>query len=304
MGFVRPEMGRSINPGGRLMGKKRVLVVTDSTADIPRELRERHGIRMVPLNVHFGDEVYKDQVTIQPEEFFTKLKETDLLPRTSQPSPADFAEVYRQGLEEAEEIVSIHISAKLSGTLQSAELGRKMVDGTRIRIVDSRVVSMVLGLAVLEAARAAEQGASAEEVLSVVDGCLARTEVYFVVDTLEYLEKNGRIGRAQAFLGTLLNVKPVLSLGDGLVVPYERIRGRRRVIPRLVEIAKEKVGGRGPIKMAVLHGADPEGAAQLEAAVRKEFDVVEGHLGSVGPVVGCHTGPGVLALAFSKVKGE
>lgn len=279
----------------------RVAVVTDSTADLPRELVERYGIRVVPLTVHFGPEEYKDYVEIGPDEFFRKLPTSPHLPRTSQPSPADFAAVYEEVGRQADAIVSVHISADLSGTYQSAMMAKGMHPELDIEVVDARSASLGTGLAVLAAARAAEAGGDRAAVAEAAREVAAKLQVFFAVDTLEYLEKNGRIGKAQALLGGLLKIKPILTLDNGVVAPFDRVRGHSKAMARLVEVAGERLGHARGVRVAVLHGNAPEAAAELEAGLRGALAVSECLIGQVGPVIAAHTGPGVVGWAALEV---
>ncbi len=271
----------------------KVRIVTDSTADLPRQLVDLYGITVVPLTVHFGPEEYKDYVELTPDDFFGKLGQSPHLPRTSQPSPADFKAAYEAAAKKADWILSIHISAALSGTCQSAVMARDMLPGLDIEILDTRSASLGVGLAVLAAARAAEAGADRAEILGAARRVIDRSHVFFAVDTLEYLEKNGRIGKAQALLGGLLKIKPVLTLDNGVVAPFEKVRGKPKVIPRLAEIAAERLGG-ARVRAAVVHGAAPEEAEALKNALAAKLDVEDMLIGQIGAVIGCHTGPGVL----------
>ncbi len=207
-----------------------VCVVTDSTADIPPETRGELGIRVVPLKVIFGDDEYIDGVTMQAPEFYERLADDDVFPTTSQPSPGEFMEMYAGLLEQFDGIVSIHISAELSGTIDSATQARAQMEaaGKAIRIVDSRSASMGIGLVVLEAARAAQAGGDLDAVAELAEELVPRTGVIFLLNTLEYLRRGGRIGPASAFLGTLLRLRPLLHLDEGIVMPLERARSRRR----------------------------------------------------------------------------
>lgn len=276
----------------------RVRVVTDSTADIPENLRRELGIEMVPLNVHFGPEVFKDQVEIFPEEFYARLQNSEYHPRTSQPSPGDFAETYQKIIERGEDVVSIHISSKLSGTLQSATLAKSMLPEARIEIIDSGLAAMVLGMVVLEAARAAQKGADQAEVRRVAEDTMRKMKVAFVVDTLEYLQRNGRIGKAQAFLGSLLGIRPLLTLSDGLVAPLEKIRGKAKVLPRVLEISQEWIPAGTTIKATIMHAAAPEEAEVWRQEVDKIYKVEDWIVCPLGPVVGTHTGPGTVGVVF------
>jgi len=276
------------------MGRTRI--VTDSTADLPAGLAEELGITVVPLNVHFGDELLKDGVTITAVEFFDKLAQSDILPRTSQPSPADFADVYRELGADGSPIVSVHISTKLSGTIQSANLGREIIKEGDVRVIDSRVASMGLGMMAVQAARRAAAGWGPDEIVAELEDIRARSLAGFTVATLEYLEKNGRIGKAAALLGSLLKVKPLLILRDGEIHPWEKVRGAGRVVPRFIELILEVIPAGSRVCCSVLHAANPEGAEQVEARLREHWEMVECHRSLVGPVIGCHVGPGLLAV--------
>jgi len=277
----------------------KVIVVTDSTADLPAEIYDELNITTVPLNVHFGDEVCRDQLDLTADEFWAKLAAFKGLPRTSQPSPGDFTETYQRlaaQFGDDASFISIHISQHLSGTLQSARMAAEMLPDLDITVVDSLLASLPQGMVVAAAARAAREGASKEEVLDLVERIKAGTRLYFCVDTLEYLQKNGRIGRAQAFLGALLNVKPLLTLQDGVVTPVEKIRGARRVIPRMAELAYAHVGGAERPYLGIMHAGVPERAAELADLLRERTGVDDVLVGTLGPVIGTHAGPGTLGV--------
>ena len=276
-----------------------VRILTDSTADLPESWRREYGVEMIPLYVHFGDEVFRDQVELSSDEFFARLEaDKERLPQTSQPSPADFAEVYRRLAAEGDTVVSIHISEKLSGTVQSARMARELVPEADVRIVDSGLVTACLGQVVMACARAARRGASADEVVALAEEVKKRTNLFGAIDTLEYLQRGGRIGRAQALLGSLLDMKPIVTLADGVVAPAARVRGRRRVIPELVRLFAEAVGD-GRAEVILLYGARTEGLEELRQAVLDTGRVTELRTAQIGPVVGTHAGPGVLGLSYS-----
>lgn len=277
------------------MGK--VVIVTDSTADLPRSAYEELGVRFVPLNVHFGEETFFDAVTMSSDEFFDKLISSSHHPRTSQPAPGDFLNLYRELADQAEAIVSIHLSSRLSGTYESAILAKSMLPGNRIEVIDGRSASMGTGLIVIEAAEAARQGLPVEEVVARARRVADAIKIYFAVDTLEYLRRNGRIGRAQAMLGNLLNIKPVLTLEDGLVAPLDKVRGRSKVLPRLVEAVESAIPPGRNLAMAVLHSRALEGAEALAVEIESRYRVVRKLVGQVGPVIGVHTGPGLVGVA-------
>jgi DegV family protein with EDD domain len=275
-----------------------VKIVTDSTADLPQGLAQELDIAVVPLNVHFGEEeTFLDWIDLNSDSFFEKLKTSEVMPRTSQPSPADFEAVYKRLAENGDTIISLHISAQLSGTYQSATIAKSMLEGMDIELVDSKVTSMGLGIVVIEAARAAKAGKSRDEIMSQVYDQLTRVRVYFGVDTLEFLQRNGRIGKAAAMLGGLLSVKPLLTLVDGGIVPKEKVRGKAKLLERLVSIVAEDMGADVKGKAVILHGNDLEGALKLKEKLEAKYNFSEVIISALGAVIGTHTGPGVLGVA-------
>lgn len=275
-----------------------VRVVTDSTSDIPREDAAREGITIVPLNVHFGSEQLRDGIDIQPEPFYQRLVSDKILPKTSQPSAGAFLETYQQIARDTDEILSIHISSKLSGTINSARGARDALGSrARVELVDSATVSWALGLAVRAAAAAAAQGAGLEDCAAVARDTLARTQLIFVLGTLEYLQKGGRIGRARAWVGTVLNIKPVLCVRDGEVAPLERVRSRAKAEERLYDLTL----AHGPAeRVAVAHSGPPEMAERWAARLRSALPDVPVDAGWLGPVVGVYAGPNTLGMAVVK----
>ncbi|HHX76986.1 MAG TPA: DegV family protein [Firmicutes bacterium] len=276
-----------------------VRIVTDSTSDLPREFVEELDIKIVPLNVHFGEETFLDWVELKPEDFFAKLRQSDIMPRTSQPSPGDFVTAYKEVAGTGDSIISIHISDKLSGTCQSAYMARDMLKDYDIEVINSKITAMALGYVVIEAARAAKAGKSKEEILEIINKNLEVMHIFFLVDTLEYLQKNGRIGKASAFLGGMLNVKPILSLNDGVVVPVEKVRGKTRARKRLVELLKERIPAGKAIKGTIVHGDALEEAEELAEALKEEFEIKELIITMIGSIIGSHTGPGLLGLLIA-----
>ncbi|MFZ5644604.1 MAG: DegV family protein [Bacillota bacterium] len=281
------------------MGKVRI--VTDSTADMPHDIVKRYNITVVPLKVFFGQEVYLDGVEITSEQFF-KRQVAGEISSTSQPSPAEFVEIYTPMIEAGDDIISIHISSLMSGTVQSASLAKTMMNYSGLEVLDSGVVSVPLGIVVQNAARAAEEGKSRSEILELIQKWLRELEVYFMVDSLEYLQRGGRIGKAQAFLGTLLNVKPILTLGGGLICPYEKVRGKTKALGRLIDIMKEKLGQGSRLQCWVTHGVFPEGREALIKGLQDNFDCTEIVISRLGTVVGTHVGPSLAGLVCLPVK--
>lgn len=281
-----------------------VRIVVDSTSDLPKELREKLAIEMVPLKVHFGNETYLDSITMTSQEFFVKLAAAKEMPTTSQPSPVDFVEVYKSLLEEPDTaIISIHLSAAFSGTYQSAVLAKSLLGGNEnIRIVDSRSASLGVGMLAVAAAEAAMNGADVDGCLAAIERAKERTQLYFLVDTLEYLHRNGRIGKASAVFGSLLNIKPILSIDpeEGVIFPVDKIRGSRKAMNRIGELLKERYGSE-PVEVMFVHANAPDSAEEFSDLIRSQLDVRKTAVYELGPVIGTHVGPGTLGLFVSSV---
>jgi DegV family protein with EDD domain len=273
-----------------------IQTVTDSSAYLPVDLIQEHNIQVIPLKVHFGEQTYRDEIDLSHEEFYRMLAEAETLPTTSQPSAGEFFDLYSELSKDGHEIISIHISSKLSGTVSSAQSAKEMLPEAKITIIDSASTAMGLGLMALTAARAAEEGKTAAEIVAAVEKMIPAMNVVFVVDTLEYLQKGGRIGGAAALVGALLKVKPILCLKDGRVEPLDKVRSKRKALARLLEVVEERVGPGTPVRVAVLHAQVPDEARALEQEVRARFNCTECYFAELGPVLGTHTGPGVVGL--------
>lgn len=272
-----------------------VRIVTDSTCDLPHDIVERLGITVVPLTVFFGDEAYLDGVEIDASTVYERMKSGSVLPRTSQPSVDLFQEAYERVGADGSDIVSIHLSSKLSGTLNAASVAREVVkDHLHVDLIDSYQVSLGLGLVVMEAAIAAQAGKPLEEVVAAARRAMDRTTVHVLVDTLEYLHKGGRIGRAASMLGSILSIKPILRVEDGEVTPFERVRTRSKAIDRLFHIATSQPRTR---TLFVATSGDHTAAEGLIERLRPLLPHTEIILADLGPTVGAYTGPGTLGLA-------
>jgi len=279
----------------------KVAIVTDSTAYIPSSLMNGHNISVVPLQVVWGGKTYLDGVEIQPSQFYEQLKTAKVMPTTSQPTPAAFEAIYKNLLASGYDIFSIHISSKLSGTLDSATQAKAAFPGAKIELFDSEATSMALGFQLLAVARAIEQGATLQECKAVAEKALSLTGVLFAVSTLEFLHRGGRIGGAAAFLGTALNLKPILELREGKIEAVERVRTMGKAIDRLLDLLEERTGKRTPVRLAALHANAPQEANQLLESARERFnisDVREAVITEVSPVIGVHAGPGTVGIAF------
>ena len=274
-----------------------VRIVTDSSADLPAELAQQHQITVLPCYVVVDGQTLKDGVDIQADDFYRRLQAGGPTPTTAQPTVADFQAVYQDLTSQGDQVVSIHVSRKLSGTLNSAEQAKGSLDGEAVEIIDSRLAAMPLGLVVLEAAALAAEGGSHQEVAEKVRQGLDLHHGLFALDTLEFLQKGGRIGKAQAFLGSVLNVKPILRLHEGEAHPVERPRNRERAMHRLVELVKEL----GPVRrMAVIHSTDAERMAVLKQeliGLLPADQIIEARFGST---LGTYIGPDALGVAITQ----
>ncbi|MHB8857743.1 MAG: DegV family protein [Bellilinea sp.] len=279
----------------------KVAIVTDSTANLSEDAIASNGITSIPLQLIWGEDTYRDGLDITPLEFYTRLKSAKVMPSSSQPSPAAFHSVYTDLLDKGFDILSIHISAKLSGTLDSAIQAKNMIGSDRIALVDSKSTSMALGFLTLLAARAAKDGASFAECRQLAEKAVDHTGVYFVVSTLEFLRRGGRIGGAAAFLGTALNLKPILMLQGGRVEPKEKVRTMSKALERVTDVLVEKVGDQKPLHLSVLHANAPIEAEQLLKKAQDRLPngiIQESVMTPVSPVIGTHTGPGTVGFAY------
>ena len=272
-----------------------VRIVTDSVADIPVELARDLDIAVVPLYVRFGSEVYRDGVDLTTEDFYRRLVSSRLLPVSSTPSPGEMTEAYDRLSEETDEVVSIHVSSKLSGTIEVALQGRdQMKKKCQVEIIDSLSGAMGEGLVVIAAAKAAQSGASLSEVAAIARQAVAKSHVHMCFDTLEYLKRGGRIGRAQAMLGSMLRVNPIIGVKDGQVHPFGRERSRAKAVDRLFDFIKSLPQIR---ELAVEHASTPEEAEALVERLDVLFPKERIYTSIVAPVVGVHVGPRVIAVS-------
>jgi fatty acid kinase fatty acid binding subunit len=268
-------------------------VVTDSTADLPRQWHESYGIEVVPLKVLFGKDTFRDGVDISNEQFFQRLAASTALPTTSAPSPGEFAEVYRRLAKGHDGCISIHIGAQLSATAEAARIGAQAVEGFKVNVIDSQTVSMPVAFL----CRVAVESESLEAATAAVEQRVPKTRVLALLDTLRYLEMGGRLSRAQAMIGTMLDLKPLLLVAGAEIKPVDRVRTRSRAIPRMVEYFK----GDLPVEhMAVMHAQAEDEAEQIAAALRKEYPDREVTVGQIGCVLGTHTGPKALGIVYIK----
>ncbi len=283
-----------------------IRIVTDSTADLIPELVERYGISVVPLEVLVNGKAYKDKIDITNEEYYEILRSAEALPTTSQPSPAVFADVYRALAQEgAEHIISIQLSSELSGTYQSSVLAAGLVqDVVTVHNFDSRTATMGLGLIVLSAARMADEGRSLEEILAQVEYMIQNSDLYFLLDSLDNLHKGGRIGKASHVFGSLLNIKPVLNLHDGVISAYEKVRGNKgnKALERLIAILADKIDPNKKLYCTVGYCDNREIADYMVEKLKAGVNCDEFIYLQIGSVVATHIGMGAVGLAFYQME--
>jgi DegV family protein with EDD domain len=276
-----------------------IKIVTDSTADVPQELMERYDIRAVPINILLGTETYQEGIEIDRPTFFRKLEE--VMPTSSQPSPGQFAEVYRELAEQDHSILSIVITSKHSGTYQSAVLARSMLPEADIEVFDTLSISIGTGYQVLAAARAAEEGQSMEEIIQLLEGIRSGMFLYLTPATLKYLQRSGRVGKLSGALGALLDLKPVIKVEDGVLEAFQNVRTRGKALDRIVELTEEAVGTTEPVKLAITHAQAPDEAEELRQQLESTFNCDEMIVVDLACSLTVHGGPGIIAIVSYKV---
>ncbi|MGE5601612.1 MAG: DegV family protein [Nitrososphaerales archaeon] len=275
-----------------------IRIITDSTCEAPAEVLHHPAVTVVPLSVVFGQEALRDGIDITRDQFWTRLPDSNPLPTTSQAAPSDFLGLYQSFTEAGDEVIVLPISGKLSGTLSSAVIAYESNPGWAVDVVDSKSVSIGLGLLVQEAVKMIEAGATRTEIVARLLTLREKVQIVFVVETLEYLQKGGRIGKAQAFVGTLLRFKPLLGIADGEVVPLARVRSRAKALQAAQELLLKGTAGRGgEVRMALTHALAPEEAWSLGAKLSKAFQTADYYVSDLGPVIGVHVGPGTVGAA-------
>ncbi len=276
----------------------KVAIVTDSSPNIPEQIIKENHIHVVPLTVIWGEENFYDGVDITPVEFYKRLETAKIMPSTSQPSVADFEVLFRSLHNDGYEILAILISEDLSGTISSATQAKKMLPEATIEIVNSKSLAMELGFHVLAAARAAKNGTSLAECKRIAEDARSRSGIIFVLDTLEFLHRGGRIGGAKRFVGSLLNVKPILAIEDGLIVPLDSVRTQKKALETIVDLIEERTKGHKNLQLATLHANNPDTAQFILDEAVKRLDPIETVFSELSPVIGTHAGPGAVGLAY------
>ena len=275
-----------------------IKIVTDSTAGLPEAMVREHDIRIIPLYVHFGEEAFKEGIDISTEQFYERLRTAASLPTTSQPSIGEFHEVFKELTDAGQEVVALTISSKLSGTWNSAMGALEMLPGAPISVVDSLCTSLALRLLVEAAIHDVAGGATRQQVVAHLEQLKGQLHIMFVVDTLEYLAKGGRIGNAKAFMGTLIKIKPLLILENGVIEPCEQVRSKGKALARMLELIEQKLAGQGAqAHVAIAHGMALDEAMAFKQEVVARLGCAEPSMSEVSAAIGAHTGPGVVALA-------
>jgi DegV family protein with EDD domain len=280
------------------MGSHRIVVVTDSSAYIPEEALGDLNIPVIPVWLIWGDDRFRDGVDIDPPTFYRRLRESEVFPTTSQPSAGEFEDFFQQIGAEAEAIVGVFLTSKLSGTVASAQAAQMELPELNIQIVDSLSVSMGLGFIVLAAARAAAAGRSLDDVIAIAEEMRDRVHLLFVVDTLEYLHRGGRIGGAKWLLGTALSIKPLLHFVDGTIEPLVQVRTKRKAVARMLDVVEERLGGRRMAEASVIDANSPEEGDAIAEQVKERFGISTVYRTVLSPAIGVHGGPGTLAICF------
>lgn len=276
----------------------KVAVLTDSTAYIPSELRKKYNIHLVYLSVVFDDKSYREEVDITTTEFYEKMRGAKELPTTSQPSVGQILEKYEELADEYDAVISIHLSSKISGTYQAAVSAGKLVEGIKVYTYDSEYSCMVQGFYVLEAAQMVQQGKSPEEILARLEDIKQSVKAYFMVDDLTNLQKGGRLSNAQALIGSMLKIKPILHMVEGEILPFEKIRTRKKAISRIMGMLEEDAQQKKISKVVFIHGNDEDAAIELRDQFLKQYPHFDTYISYFGPVIGTHLGEHSLGIAW------
>ncbi|QVY60064.1 DegV family protein [Cytobacillus gottheilii] len=275
----------------------KVKIVTDSTVDLQDEILQKYDIEVVPLSIHINGETYLDRKDITPVEFMKKMKESNELPKSSQPPAGVFLELYDRLTDEGYDIISIHMTGGMSGTVQSAESAASMAKGN-VKVIDSRYISKALAFQVIEGAKMAMNGSSVEEICSTLDDIRAKTKLFVVVDTLENLVKGGRIGKGKALLGSLLNIKPIASLEGGVYTPVAKVRSHAQIVKYLANQFAEDAKGKTIKSVGLVHAEGFELASKLKAAIGDLTGYTDISIEDTTPIVSTHTGAGAIGFMY------
>jgi DegV family protein with EDD domain len=286
--------------GGNIL--KPIKIMTTSLSDIPRKFIEEYDITVLPLTIRFGDNEFRDRVDLSTEEFFDKLKGDYELPSTSQITPSMFIREIENILRKGYQIMIINGSSGVSGTHQSALMAKKELESDDITVIDTLALSYTCGMIVVEAAKMAKEGSTKEKIIERVQDMKERAEHIFSVETLDYLKKGGRLSATKATIGKILNVKPILTIKDGKVELLDKVRGSKKIIPKMIQIAKEKGLKKGSEYICIAHGGNTKGIEKLKEEIINSFEPKKIIITEIGCTIGTYTGPGVLAILY--MRGE
>lgn len=279
-----------------------IKIVTDSTCDLPADWFSEYDITVVPINIQFGTETYLEGITIDQSTFYEKIAKTGIFPTTSQPSVGQFTEVYHRLAKEADSIISIHVTGKLSGTCQSAEMAKaEVAEEVEVHVFDSLGGSAGLGFMCLEASRLSREGRSVEEILSRLEGMRERINIFLTLNTLEYVRRSGRVGALKFAFGSILNMKPVVVLEKGFLEAKENLRSRKKALNRLLELTEEAVGTSKPINLAVIHAQAPKEAEEMLERAKTIFNCQETFIADLATSLAVQFGPGTVGLVSYQV---
>lgn len=277
-----------------------VVVITDSTADIPQELVQKNNIIVLPLTVIFGQKQYKDKVELSSEDFFEMLENSEELPKTSQVTPNAFFDRYKEEIEKGNEIISIHISSELSGTCQSAYIAKNELNSDKIHIIDSKSATLGLGMIVLKACEMIDKGFDIQNILNSIEEYKNKVKLLIVVDTLEYLKKGGRLSGTQVLMGNLLGIKPILTIKDGKVVLETKERGVKKASSRIIEFILSDINTSNLNKIGIAHARCKETALELMNSIKDKIPSVEFVFSEAGSVISTHVGPGAFGVVYEQ----
>ncbi|WP_010175116.1 DegV family protein [Bacillus coahuilensis] len=275
-------------------------IVTDSTAYIPKELRDKLNIHMIPLSVIIGGETYQEEVDITDSAFYEEVRVNEKLPTTSQPPVGQFVELFEELAKDYDAVVSIHLSSGISGTYQGSITAGNMVDEIDVYAFDSEISCMIQGFYVLEAAKMANAGKPVDEIMLRLDEMKGSIGAYFMADDLSHLQRGGRLSSAQAMIGSLLQIKPLLHFENKVIVPFEKIRTRKKALKRMYELLEEAVEKGEPLQASVIHANRAEEAKEIQRELEERFPSVEFNVSYFGPVIGTHLGEGSMGLGWAK----
>ncbi len=277
---------------------EKIKIFTDSCSDLPDKTLEKYDIEMLGTPVSFGEENFEDRIDLKPEEFYEKLNDTDSLPKTSRISPNVFIEKFQQALDDGYKVLSINFSSELSGIFESAALAKKNIGSDDIKVIDSKSASTGFGLSVLKAARALEEGMSFNEIIKLVEHSCGHMEHIFAVGSLEMLRRGGRISAGKAFVGNVLNIKPILHFQNGKILPLTKVRGKKRMFEYLLEVMEERGYNLSEQLIGLNHSANRELAESLKNEIKNRYDIKEFFISEIGAAIGSHVGHNTVSVFF------